>query len=51
MWVVVKSLKSQSYMLSEGDLIRLGRMVLVVRKTDSETKGENKQAPIYTDEI
>jgi hypothetical protein len=33
-WLVVKSLKSKMYQISEGDLIRLGRMVLIVRKID-----------------
>jgi hypothetical protein len=35
-WVVIKSLRHRRYALSEGDMIRIGRIAMIVRKTGAD---------------
>ena len=51
LWVVIKSIKGGKYRLSEGDLIRLGRVVYGVRKTGGSDYLADKTKPISVNAI
>ena len=51
LWVVIKSIKGGKYKLSEGDLIRLGRVVYGVRKIGGEEYLADKKKPISVNSI
>jgi hypothetical protein len=56
-WVVIKSLKSRSYTVSEGDVIRIGRIALRVRNTGyvgdkkKVSPETNSRSPVYVEDI
>jgi hypothetical protein len=49
--VVIKSIRDACYKLSEGDLIRLGRVVYGVRKIGGGTNLADKTKPLRVKEI
>jgi hypothetical protein len=51
LWAVIKSLKESAYRLSEGDLIRLGRVVYGVRKIGGANELADEQTPIRARDI